>query len=141
MRPISPDYSRRFRAIGHPHILLGDGGCHRAVYRNLTNSNLSVVLALTTTIHIFFRWQSTIFPHTFPPQLFRWRYILNVFPCVKYNYSIYIFSTTFRVIYHSRFSVSSVSGARKAAGCCPHATASQKKSVKKPRDCQGVAAP
>lgn len=79
--------------------------CYRAVYRNLTNSNFSVACSLTTTIHIFFRWQPTIFSHTFPPQLFRWRYILNVFPRVKYNYSIHILSTIFRVIYHSRFSV------------------------------------
>lgn len=60
---------------------------------------------LISTIHIFFRWQQTIFPHTFSPQLFRWRYILNVFPCVKHNSSIHIFSTTSRVIYPSRFSV------------------------------------
>lgn len=69
------------------------------------HSNFSATLALTTTIHIFFRGQPTIFPYTIPPQLFRWRYILNVFPCVKYNYSIHILSTIFRVIYRSRFSV------------------------------------
>ena len=63
------------------------------------------LLALISTIHMFFRWQQTIFPHTFSPQLFRWLYILNVFPCVKNNFSIHIFSTTSRVIYPSRFSV------------------------------------
>ena len=78
--------------------------CYRAVYRNLTNSNFSVACSLISTIHIFFRWQSTIFPHTFSPQLFRWLYILNVFSYVKNNFSIHIFFTTFRVIYRSRFS-------------------------------------
>lgn len=63
------------------------------------------VCSLTTTIRMFSVGQPTIFPHTFSPQLFRWRYILNVFPCVKYNYSIHILSTIFRVIYTSRFSV------------------------------------
>jgi hypothetical protein len=71
----------------------------------LDHSKLSVARSLTTTIRMFSVWQPTIFPHTFSPQLFRWLYILNVFPYVKNNFSIHVFSTTFRVIYHSRFSV------------------------------------
>lgn len=97
-----PRLSAPLRIAGHS-IDLG-GECFRAIYRNLTNSIFSVARSLTTTIHIFFRWQATIFPHTFSPQLFRWRYILNIFPCVKNNFSIHVFSTSFRVIYPSRFS-------------------------------------
>lgn len=94
MRHIFPDYPRRFETIEHPSKLRRQV-CSRAIYRNLTNSNFSVALSLTITIHIFFRVQLTIFPYTIPPQLFRWLYILNVFPCVKYNFSIHILYTIF----------------------------------------------
>lgn len=108
MRHIFPDYPRRFRTIGHPPIVLGGRVLPRRLPQLDQLQFFRCVCSLTTTIHTFSRWQATIFPHTFSSQLFRWLYILNVFPCVKYNFSIHILYTIFRsacVIYHSQFSV------------------------------------
>lgn len=108
MRPISPNYSRRFRVIGHPRIILGGRECYRACYRNLTNSKpfrcvcwlvpytyFSVGNRQSFRTHflhnysdgdiysMFFRVSSTILPSIYSPRLPVWSTPVD-FPCVYF---------------------------------------------------------